>query len=171
MRVLGAILVIASSTIAGWIYSLLLKKRLKILSNLIQCFQWLETEVGYATFPLAEAFSRIGGRIQEETKLLFSGFTDELKELQGLTADEAWQRSLAKCQEHLSLHHEDWALLENFGRTLGNTDQQHQLGAIRQTLEKLKQQEMEAAQNREKNERLYRYLGIAAGVLLVLIFY
>lgn len=171
MKMIGAVLVMAASTVMGWLYSLLLKKRLKILSNLIQCFQWLETEVGYAAVPLAEAFGRIGGRVEEETRLIFSGFTAELSGAQGLTADEAWQRSLAKCQDRLALLGEDWALLEDFGRTLGSTDREHQLNAIRQTLDKLKLQADAAAANRKKNERLYRYLGMAGGALIVLLFY
>jgi stage III sporulation protein AB len=171
MKIIGALLVMVAGTGAGWIYSLLLKKRVEILSSLIQCFQWLETEVGYATVPLAEAFGRISGRVEAETGLLFSGFTAELNSEQGLTADEAWQQSLAKCQDRLALQREDWALLEDFGRTLGSTDREHQLNAIRQTLEKLKLQAAAAVANREKNERLYRYLGMAGSALIVLLFY
>lgn len=171
MKMLGALLVMAASTMAGWVYSTLLKKRVNLLSALIQCFQWLETEIGYGSAPLGEAFTRIGTRIQEEVKLIFSAFTAELNGTAGLTADEAWQKSIRQNREELPLKAEDWALLTDFGRTLGTTDREHQVSAIRQTLERLKYQAAEAEEEYKKNERLYRYLGIAAGALVVLIFY
>ncbi len=171
MKIFGAMVVITASTMAGWIYSSLLKKRVKILGDLIQALHWLITEIGYATVPLMEASSKISERIQGEAGIVFSGFTEELRAFDGLMADEAWQKNLVNCRKKLFLHNEDWAILENFGRTLGNTDREHQVSAIRQNLERLKLQEEEAVKNQGKNEKLYRYLGIAIGALVVLLFY
>lgn len=171
MKIFGAMVVIAASTMAGWIYSSLLKKRVKNLGDLIQALHWLMTEIGYATVPLMEASSKISGRIQGEARIVFSGFTEELHASDGLIADEAWQKNLVNCRKNLFLHNDDWVILENFGRTLGNTDREHQVSAIRQNLELLKLQEEEAIKNQKKNEKLYRYLGIAIGVLVVLLFY
>lgn len=138
MKLIGALLVISASTTAGWIYSTLLKKRLQLLNVLIQCFLWLETEIGYGSVPLGEAFTRISGRVQAEAKTLFLAFTAALNGAEGLTADEAWQRSLAQNREELALKAEDWALLNDFGRTLGATDREHQVSVIRQTVARLK---------------------------------
>lgn len=171
MKMIGALLVITASTMAGWIYSTLLKKRLHLLNALIQCFQWLETEIGYGSAPLGEAFTRISARIQKEAKVLLASFAAELNGTDGLTADEAWLKSIAKNREGLALKGEDWALLIDFGQTLGATDREHQVSAIRQTILRLKHQAAEAEEECKKNERLYRYLGIAAGTLVVLIFY
>ncbi len=171
MKNIGAILVFVAGTVIGWLFSLLLQKRVKLLQSLIQCFQWLETEVGYADLPLAEACGRISRRADPETGELFASFTAKLNEARGLTAAEAWAQSLAACQDRLALQGEDWALLEDFGHTLGSTDREHQLNAIRQTLEKLKLQAETAAAFRGKNERLYRYLGMAGGALIILLLY
>ncbi|NLW59246.1 MAG: hypothetical protein GX073_02745 [Firmicutes bacterium] len=171
MKLIGALLVMAAGTMAGWLYSTLLQKRWRLLNALIQCFQWLETEVGYGSVPLGEAFARISGRVLGEANVLFSTFTAELQGAAGLTADEAWQRSLAQIREGLALKAEDWALLIDFGRTLGNTDREHQVSAIRQTIARLKHQAAAAEAECKKNERLYRYFGIAAGALVVLLFY
>lgn len=171
MKMFGALLALAASTFAGWMYSTLLKKRLTLLNALIQCFRWLETEIGYASTPLVEAFTRIIQRTQEEISLIFSTFVEELTGPAGLTADEAWQQSIRQNQETLPLKAEDWALLIDFGRTLGTTDREHQVTAIRQTLERLHHQATGATEEWKKNERLYRYLGVAGGALVVLIFY
>ena len=171
MRIIGALLVIAAGGMAGWVYSTLLKKRLTLLQAFIQSFQWLETEIGYASVPLGEAFTGISTRVPEEVKLIFTTFAAELNGRAGLTADEAWQKSLDQNREVLPLKAEDWALLADFGRTLGTTDREHQVTAIRRTLERLKHQASGAEEEYRKNERLYRYLGIAGGTLVVLILY
>jgi len=168
---IGALLVIAGGGLAGWVYSTLLKKRLTLLEALIQAFQWLETEIGYASVPLGEAFTTISGRAQEKVKPIFGAFTAGLNSRAGLTADEAWQLSLEQNREALPLIAEDWAILADFGRTLGTTDREHQVTAIRRTYERLKHQAAGAEEEYKKNERLYRYLGIAGGALVVLIFY
>ena len=171
MKVLGAVLVLSASTLVGFVYSLLLRKRRRILGDLVQAFQWLEAEIGYASYPLAEVARRISGRVPAETKQVFTFFLAELGGAAGLTAEEAWMNGLAHAREVLPLLGEDWALLENFGRTLGATDRTRQLQAIGQTIENLKLQAEAAEESLKKNERLYRYLGIAAGTLIVLIFY
>lgn len=171
MRLFGALLVITASTMAGWIYSALLKKRWQLLNALIQGFQWLATEIGYGSVPLGEAFARIGARLPKEAKVLFAGFAAELNGAAGLTADEAWQKSLTENRDGLALTAEDWAVLIDFGRTLGTTDRENQVSAIRQTIARLEHQATEAEEEYKKNERLYRYFGIAAGVLVVLVFY
>ncbi len=171
MKMIGALLVIAAGGMAGWVYSALLKKRLTLLEAFIQSFQWLETEIGYASVPLGEAFTGISARAPEEIKLIFTTFVAELNGQAGLTADEAWQKTLDRNREALPLKEGDWALLANFGRTLGATDREHQVTAIRRTLDRLKHQASGAEEEWKKNERLYRYLGIAGGALVVLIFY
>ncbi|NLM37643.1 MAG: stage III sporulation protein AB [Firmicutes bacterium] len=171
MRIFGALLVMAASTAAGWIYGALLKKRWQLLNALIQGFQWLGTEIGYGSVPLGEAFTRIGARLPKEVQALFTGFAAALNGAAGLTADEAWQESLTQNRDGLALTAEDWAVLSDFGRTLGTTDREHQVSAIRQTIARLTHQATEAEGEYRKNERLYRYLGMAAGALVVLVFY
>lgn len=171
MKILGALLVIFSGTGIGWLWGYFLRKRVKTLNDMIQIFQWLGTEIGYASVPLPEAFGKIGDRVRSETGMVASIFARSLASPEGLTADEAWQQSLEKCREELPLDQEDWKVLADFGRTLGVTDRNHQVKAIQETLEKLKIREEEARKTAEKNERIYRYLGMATGALVALVFY
>lgn len=172
MRSIGAMLVIFAGTAGGWIYGSLLRKRHKILSELRLFFQWLKTEISYGSVPLSAAFEKIGRRLEggSLSEMVFH-FIDRLSSPEGLTADEAWQRSLTDSREELPLNGEDWENLRDFGRTLGNTDRDHQVKAIEDTIERLKLRETEAWRMVEKNEKIYRYLGMAIGVLVVLLFY
>lgn len=171
MKLFGALLVLFSSTAAGWLWGTMLRKRLKTLGDLRQVFQWLETEIGYNLFPLQEAFRRIGERLRGETSIITGVFVGFLNSVQGLTAEEAWRQTVQTCREKLVLAENDWKILEDFGCTLGTTDRSHQLKAIQESLERIKIQEEEAGKTMEKNEKLYRYLGTAAGTLVILLFY
>ena|GEM_PF-1348618 len=171
MKVCGALFVIFSGTAIGWICGINLRKRVSHLGKFIQFFQWLETEVNYQTLPLREACEKIRERIQDEMSTVVKVFTDALNSTHGLTADEAWQELIRAGQEHLSLKEQDWAVLSDFGRTLGTTDCRHQVKAITQVREGLKIQYSEAKEYAEKNERIYRYLGVAVGAMIVFFIY
>lgn len=171
MKLLGALLVILASTAAGWQWGLMLRKRRKNLADMRQLFQWLETEIGYNLFPLREAFSRIDQRLHGEISTFTTAFIRCLGASEGLTAGEAWQETIRTCREKLVLAEPDWTILEDLGCNLGTTDRNHQLKAIRESIERIKIQEATAGEQVAKNEKLYRYLGMAAGTLVVLLFY
>ncbi|NLW09514.1 MAG: hypothetical protein GX036_06610 [Firmicutes bacterium] len=171
MKLAGALLIISASTAAGWLYGSMLRKRRKNLADLRRLLQWLETEIGYNLIPLREAFFRISQRLQGEVSLLATVFIRYLDDPGGLTAGEAWQKTIQNCREKLVLAGPDWMILEDLGCNLGTTDREHQLKAVREGIERIKIQETAVEEQAVKNEKLYRYLGMAAGTLAVLLFY
>ena len=59
--------------------------------------------------------------------------------------------------------------LEIFGKILGQTDLQGQLGKVKLTLGFLDKQILEAQAEENKNKKLYKTLGVLTGVGLVII--
>ncbi|NLY88027.1 MAG: hypothetical protein GX085_00130 [Firmicutes bacterium] len=171
MKLAGALLIILTSTAAGWLWGLMLRKRRRNLADLRRLLQWLETEIGYNLFPLREAFFRISQRLQGEVSFFATTFVRFLDGPEGLTAGEAWQKAIQSCREKLVLADPDWMILEDLGCNLGTTDREHQLKAVREGIERIKIQETSVEEQAVKNEKLYRYLGMAAGTLVVLLFY
>jgi stage III sporulation protein AB len=171
LKLAGALLIIFASTAAGWLCGLMLRKRRKNLADLRRLLQWLETEIGYNLLPLREAFFRISQRLEGEVALFATAFVRFLDAPEGLTAGEAWQRAIQNCREQLVLAGPDWMILEDLGCNLGTTDREHQLKAVREGIERVKIQETAVEEQAAKNEKLYRYLGMAAGTLAVLLFY
>jgi stage III sporulation protein AB len=171
VKVFGALLILFSGAAIGWIYGLNLRRREKQLGEFIQFFQWLSTEVQYSALPLPEAYAKIAGRLKGETAGLVECCREFLESAHGMTGDEAWQESINAKRERFSLNEEDWSVLVDFGRTLGNTDREHQVKAITQTTNRLELRQQEAKINADKNERIYRYMGVAAGAIVVLFIY
>ena len=103
--------------------------------------------------------------------MLLSSFAAELNGTAGLTADEAWQKILTQNREAAGFE----------GRRLGFADRfrldpwHHRPGTSGisdpPNYSTVKTPSDGSRRRVRKNERLYRYLGIAAGTLVVLLFY
>ena len=84
-----------------------------------------------------------------------------------LAAGEAW--SIALKMEDLNLNNEDKLALNNLSKLLGKTDLQGQLGQIEMTEDLLEEQIRKAESERLKNEKMFRTLGMTAGLAIVII--
>ena len=65
----------------------------------------------------------------------------------------------------------DYEILIAFGKYLGSTDKQDQIKNIRLAMNNLRQQELSSIQEKEKNEKMWRYLGVLSGIMVVLLLY
>ena len=94
-----------------------------------------------------------------------------MKSKNGITADEAWENSLDKFLSSSYLINSDIEILMSFGRYLGSTDRADQIKNIKLTLTNLKQQEKIALDERQKNEKLWKYLGVLSGIMVFLLLF
>ena len=88
-----------------------------------------------------------------------------------MTADEAWEKSLKEFFFNSYIAENDYEILIAFGKYLGSTDKQDQIKNIRLAMNNLRQQELSSIQEKEKNEKMWRYLGVLSGIMVVLLLY
>ncbi len=168
-KLLGAILIVFSSGLAGWRIGSGFTRRSRQLRSLQEALQLLDTEIMYAATPLPAALRRVsaysGGTLGdiflEAGALLSSGC--------GYTAGEAWRMALDSGVRHTALAPEDRAILQAFGEALGSSDRAEQHKHIRLTACHLRQEEEKAERDRQKNERLWKYGGFLVGISIVLL--
>ncbi len=163
----GSIIVILSCSFIGVILSRDCVRRPAQLRELQAILQMFENQISYLCNVIMEAFekiSRVGG---SETCIFFSRTIEILKEEKTISAAEAWERAVAQCIRRTALNREDQEILSAFGKLLGNTDIEGQIGNIRLTMGQLKLQEEKAEESRKKNESMYRSLGILGGIAVV----
>ncbi|WDC83785.1 hypothetical protein PL321_14865 [Caloramator sp. mosi_1] len=77
--------------------------------------------------------------------------------------------ALNECKHNLYFEKEDLEILNTFIQGLGNSDFEGHKKNFNIVLKKLEGIEKEAEDIREKNEKLYRYLGVLGGLLIVII--
>ena len=71
--------------------------------------------------------------------------------------------------EELSITNEDKIVLNNLGKMLGKTDLNGQLNQIEMTEDFLNEQIIKAEKEMNKNEKLYKTLGMLLGLTIVII--
>lgn len=84
-----------------------------------------------------------------------------------LSAGEAWKYAVENSKTNMTK--EDLNLLERFDKLLGKTNIEGQLSEIELIGKFMDGQIINAEDEQKKNEKLYRSLGIIAGIAIVII--
>ncbi|NLY43491.1 MAG: stage III sporulation protein AB [Clostridiaceae bacterium] len=169
LKIIGCILIIASSTVMGYSAAYRFARRPEELRALQSALQILESEIVFSVNPLAEAFERISKNTSQSIGIIFKSTADLLKQKTGMTAQQAWAISIKKCESQMNLNKEDIEILLAFGSSLGCSDKDNQVKNIRLACSKLAMEEKKAEILKEKNERLYKNLGLLGGMLISLL--
>ncbi|MCL4516362.1 MAG: stage III sporulation protein SpoIIIAB [Firmicutes bacterium] len=174
LKLAGSLMVILATSLLGHEIATAYARRPQQLRLLRTALQMLETEVAYARSLLPEALgmvaARLGGREagSEPVAKLFRYCRDELRRGEGLTGGEAWIRAVEKVFAQSALKPRDREILLAFGAYLGASDKEDQIKHLRLAQTQLAQEEAAAWEERRKNSRLYHYLGVSAGLIVVL---
>ncbi len=171
LKLIGAVLIVASSTLSGFYVAHTYQERPKQLRILQQSLQMLETEIVYASIPLYLAMNHIGERIPSVIKQFFITMSINLQELDGASSFECWDKSLQKHFYKTSLKRQDKEILLQFGQTLGISDKEDQIKHIRLTMQSLSTEEALAREEERVYTKLSKNLGVLLGLLIVILIY
>jgi len=155
----------------GFIMAGYYQHRPKTLRNFQTAFSMLETEINYGQTPLPEALERVGNRCDPIISSFLKRVRELLLSLEGYTASEAWEISLNELRSQMPLNDSDFEILISFGKYLGSSDKEDQVRNLKMAMSQLKQQENLAVEEKNKNEKLWKYLGVLTGLTLVLLLY
>lgn len=167
--IMGAVL-IASTSMIGFALAADSAKRPRTLRELQALLQMFENEISYLSNLLSDAFMRIFEGTNSQAAILFRAAAENLS-VNGVTADEAWEKAVNENYSKLSLNKEDKSILLTFGKMLGNSDLEGQLNNIKLISAQLKLQEAKAEEMKRKNEKMYRSLGILSGLAITIILF
>ena len=82
---------------------------------------------------------------------------------------EAWEKAVDEAEITTNLKKEDITAIKTLGKMLGNTDVEGQVSQIELTQNVLQEQIKIAQEERKKNSKLYRTLGLASGLTVAII--
>ena len=158
------ILILIASSSMGIIYSQKYQKRVDELKDFKTAFNMTKTKIRFTYAPLKEIFEDISKSIQSNTSKVFTS-TYTYMEKEDVT--QSWSKALNETET--SLTKEDKELISQFGKMLGKTDAEGQLNEIELSLNFLETQIEKAEVEKNKNAKLYKSLGIIAGIGIVVI--
>lgn len=171
LKLMGGVMVVVSCSMIGFIIAGNYKYRPKALRNLQVALSMLETEINYGHSPLPEALRSISKKCEKDVAELFIMTAKYLSSREGLTAGEAWEKSLKDFYNNSYITDNDYEILMAFGKYLGSTDKQDQIKNIKLALNNLRQQEVTSIEEKQKNEKLWKYLGVLSGLMIFLLLY
>lgn len=158
------LLIFSSASSIGILISQKYKNREENLKELKNALNIFKTKIKFTYEPIPDIFKEISNT----TKNSISNFFKLVcLNIQKDSASEAWNNAIE--EENMSLSKEDKKLLKNLSKMLGKTDAQGQINQIDLTISFLDNQIIKAEKEREKNEKLYKSLGMITGVGLIII--
>jgi stage III sporulation protein AB len=169
IKIVGSLVVIGATTILGFYYAGIYVERVKQIRALQYALNVLQSEIVYTVTPLADAFKSVGGKSSKPFNELFNNVAENLRNKNVESVANAFRLALEASKEEIYFEKEELEVIDSFMKSLGNTDIEGQKKNFNITIKKLETFELKAEESRRKNERLFKYLGISCGVLVVII--
>ena len=134
---------------------------LRAFKNALNIFK---SKIKFTYEPIPEIFKEISKSMDSKTGKIFENASCNMKVL---VAGEAWNRAMDN--SILDINEEDKNILRDLGKLLGQTDIEGQINQIELTNSFLNEQIKKAEKEKEKNEKMYRTLGMIMGLAIVII--
>lgn len=164
IKIILLVLLFCSSTTIGLLIASKYNNRVKQLKEIKKGLNILETKIKFTAEPLPEVFHELGQSMEGIVGAIFQMASNKMN-IQNAT--QSWEEALQ--ENKTSLLKEDIDLLKGMGKLLGKTDLEGQISEIELTKTFLDTQIKRAEKECEKNEKLYKTLGLVGGTALVII--
>lgn len=171
IKTIGCLMIILSSSTLGFYYSRLYGERLNNLINFQHCIQILETEIIYAATPLPEALKEVYSKGNKKISYIFNEIRKYLINDKNSNVYDGFLYIVSELKESLCFKEEDIEIILSFGRSLGISNRVDQEKHFKVILLQLKNQQREAEEEKAKNGKMYKSLGVLIGFGIVLALY
>ncbi|WP_068616921.1 stage III sporulation protein SpoIIIAB [Paenibacillus tuaregi] len=171
LKMLGAVLIIAAGTLAGWLKARQFANRPEQIRRLIQALKRLETEISYGFTPLPDALRRIGSQSGHPVKAVLLRAADGMDGSQSLSAQESVHQAIREEWKHTAMRPAERDVLHQLAYSLGTSDRRDQLKHIETAVRQLEAEESVAREEQSRYEKMFRSLGLLTSALIVILIY
>ncbi len=163
-KIILLISIIVASTLLGILFSKKYSNREKELKEMKSALNIFATKIKFTYEPIPNVFLEIANKIEGNVGQIFARASNRMKEE---NAGDAWANAFTDVPNNLTK--EDITILSNLGRLLGQTDVEGQISEIEVVVQFLDTQLEQAKQEKIRNEKMYRTLGIVGGLTIAII--
>lgn len=171
LKLAGAMCVIFAGTMLGFYQALQLSTRTRQIRQVMQGLQRLETEITYSFTPLSQALRQVADSLAGPVAHLFRRSAEALEEKETATVQEGWRLAVEECWSRTAMKRPERDAVLQLGAVLGKSDRSDQAKHLRMTVSLLTAEEAEAAEENRRYGKMWRSLGLLAGVLIVILMY
>lgn len=131
----------------------------------------MQGEIAYTKAPAADVFARIAPRIQEPFRSWVLRMGKDAQDMQSTEFGLLWENSVRSCLQETRLTKEELEQLSVVGRQLGGAGSEMQGQVLEWYARQFLRKEAELMEEMKEKQKLYRCLGVTAGIFLVLFFF
>lgn len=169
LKILGASLVILSSTGIGMYFSSITKGRLHDLKDLKKDIYLLRGDIHYGNTPLPDAIAALAERGSDNFTLFFCEVSKNLREREGQSFSSIWDKGIETFLKDSYISTVDKRQLAKLGETLGYLDRDMQLKSIDLYMDQMNLELDDAASTIKEKTKLYNMLGVLFGLFLTIV--
>ena len=164
IKVIILFMIFISSTFIGILIAKTYKNRVIDLEEMKNALNMLETKMKFTYDPIPEIFKEISRSAKQGISDIFLKASENMKVQ---VAGTAWNMALDSSKTNMK--DEDVEVLKRLNKLLGKTDIDGQISEIKLTNSFLEKQIEKSIKEQEKNEKLYKTLGMIIGLTVVII--
>lgn len=170
MRIIGMMMIFISCSGIGLTYTYIYKKRLVELCEWKKGIVLLKNEINFALTPLPEAFEIVGRRLEGEISIFYLKISKLLQTSQNNSMDKLDENLIKKMLIDTCLNEKDKNSIIIFIKKLGLLDKESQINNLDLHISYMDQEIEKSRKDEEKNNKLYKTLGILSGIFIIVIF-
>ena len=127
----------------------------KMLESLIEMTELLAAEIRYERLPIQDALLQVQKKVRPEISIVLLHIVEQMKKGSGTEFVTIWEQALDEvCR---------------IGKHLGFLDQTQQEQHLKGCAKRLQRMQEQVQKELEEKKRIYRYLGMAAGIFVILV--
>lgn len=153
-------------SLIGNLYSKKYSNRLYELEKINGLLNIFKAKIKFTCLTIQEIFNQIYEENKDNIGEIFKNASDYMNEE---SSKKAWEKSLEIATKKTNFNEEDITTLKTLGKMLGNTDMAGQVSQIELTEQMLLERIENAKVEKKKNSKLYKTLGITAGLAIAII--
>lgn len=157
-------LIFGGTSFIGILIAKKYSNRLKELQEIKKALHMLEVKMKFTYMSIPVIFREIETQVYGNIAKFFGNCAEKIEYM---PAEKAWNESIYN--SNTNLLPKDKEVLNGLGKLLGQTDIEGQINQIKLVDDFLNIQIQEANEAKNKNEKLYRTLGMVAGLGIVII--
>ena len=154
------------STGIGLVISKSYENRVVELREFKNILNMMKTKIKFTYEPLAEIFKQIANKNETNIEKIFSQMAIQMTYSQ---TRDTWENCIQEAD--ISINQEDKDILKKLGKLLGQTDVEGQISEIEVTENFLNMQIDKAEEDKKKNQKMYKTLGITIGLVFVIVLF
>ena len=160
------ILIFSLSSAIGIMIAKVYENRFKELKEFKNVLNIMKTKMKFTYEPLEEIFKEISSNNSTKIEEIFGKMSNQILYEQ---VKNVWEDCIQEAD--ISINQEDKDVLKKLGKLLGQTDVEGQVSEIDVTQSFLDVQIEKAEEEKKKNQKMYKTLGIVVGLVFVIILF